>query len=263
MVRLYAEWFEKTVVRRVYVFHGGTFEYDMGHMTYGYNLGRHLEIVTVFLLLETEGGYVLFDTGWSQGMVPVLEAIGLKPSISEWNDVLRCLERAGISADDVSMILLSHLHLDHSGGLSRFKGKRVLVQKDELSYARSPHGFAAVPYARLDWEFGDFQWEEVEGDKVLDNGLALIMLNGHTPGTMGLLVHLKKAGTLLFTGDNCYLTVNIENDLIPGSVWNPAAAWYSLRKIKFLAELTGARPIPSHDGEVYGKLVPFFPEYLE
>ncbi|MGQ9476846.1 MAG: N-acyl homoserine lactonase family protein [Actinomycetota bacterium] len=263
VVGLYGDWFEKTVVRRAFVFNGGTFDYDMGHMTYGYNMGRHLTVVTVFLLLETDSGYVLFDTGWSRGMVPVLESIGLNPSISEENDVLRCLDRAGVSRDDISMIVLSHLHLDHAGGLSHFKGKRALVQKDELSYARSPHGFAAVPYARLDWEFGDYEWEEVEGDKIIDHGLALVMLHGHTPGTMGIMFHLQKSGTFLFTGDNCYLLTNIENELIPGSVWSPAAAWYSLRKIKFLAALTGARPIPSHDGEVYGRLIPFFPEYLE
>lgn len=263
MKALDAGWFSRTSVRRMYVCNAGYFDYDMGHMTFGYNMGTPLTVITVFLVLETDSGYVVFDTGWSPNMVPVLESIGLNPRIGPENDVGRYLEELGIGAGEVRMAVLSHLHLDHAGGLARFKGCRVVVQRDELNHARGPHPFAAIPYTRLDWDFPDFEWEAVDGDVMLDKGLALVLLNGHTPGTSGLLVNLPNRGPLLFTGDNCYLRVNLENDLIPGSIWEPRQAWHSLRKAKFLAELTGASLVPSHDREVYGEKLPLFPECLD
>lgn len=256
-------WFSKTVVRRMYVCNAGFFDYDMGHMTYGYNMGRSVTIITVFLVLETEQGYILFDTGWSPNMVPILEAIGLRPSIGEENGIAHYLDRLGIREDEIRMVLLSHLHLDHAGGLHALKGKKVVVQRGELNYARGPFAFSAVPYTKLDWDFQDFEWEIIDGDTVLSDGLALVMQNGHTPGTMGLLVNLKQWGPLFFTGDNCYLMANIENDLIPGSLWSPLQAWYSLRKAKFLSHITGAVLVPSHDPDFYGVEIPLFPKFLE
>ncbi len=256
-------WFSHTCVRRLYICHGGFFEYDMGHMTYGYNLGKPTTVITVFLLLETDQGYVVFDTGWEPGMVPVLDAIGMKPAIGEENDLGHYLERMDVKPKDIYAVVLSHLHLDHAGGLPRLKGCKVVVQRAELNYARGPYSFSAIPYTKLGWEFGEFEWEPVEGDTVLLEGLALLLLNGHTPGTSGLLVNLPQRGPLIFTGDNCYLKVNLENDLIPGSIWQPEMAWNSLRKAKFLAELTGAELIPSHDREYYEQELAMFPQCME
>jgi glyoxylase-like metal-dependent hydrolase (beta-lactamase superfamily II) len=158
---------------------------------------------------------------------------------------------------------MSHVHVDHDGGLRHFKGKRILVQRDEINYAGNPHPFTAIPYAKVDWEFADYEWEALDGDTVLSDGLAVLLANGHTPGTQGLLLNLPKAGPVLFTSDCCYLKVNIENDLIPGSVWNTVAAWYSLKKVKFLAGILGAELVPGHDPDYYGVEIPVYPEYLE
>lgn len=260
---LESPWLNDTVVERVYIFNGGLFDYDKGHMTYGLNLGQHMTIFTPFMLIITKNEKILLDTGWSSGIVPVLEAMGLNPQIGPEHDVAACLKEAGLSPDDIDYIIMSHVHIDHDGGLRHFKGKRILVQRDEISYAGNPHPFAAIPYTRLDWEFTDYEWEALDGDTILSNGLAVILLNGHTPGTQGLLVNLPKRGPVLFTSDCCYLEENIEGDLIPGSVWSTMAAWHSLKKAKSLAGILGAALVPGHDPNYYGVEVPIFPEYLE
>jgi glyoxylase-like metal-dependent hydrolase (beta-lactamase superfamily II) len=75
--------------------------------------------------------------------------------------------------------------------------------------------------------------------------------DGHTPGHQSLLVELADTGPVLLTADACYWQEHFESERVPGVVWNPTLAQHSIKRLKTLARLTGARVFPGHDPEAW------------
>lgn len=125
------------------------------------------------------------------------------------------LKDAGYSADQIDMVLMTHLHADHIGGLlsgqqRAFKNAVVEINDQELNYWMSdaaialgkedkPEAFSAVkrylkPYQEAD-RVRTFKW----GDK-LATGIEAVDLRGHTPGHTGFKVS-EGGDQLFFWGD--------------------------------------------------------------
>jgi glyoxylase-like metal-dependent hydrolase (beta-lactamase superfamily II) len=152
-------------------------------------------------LVETGKTVALIDTGCGASMGPTL-------GMTTAN-----LEAIGIAPDDVDIILMTHLHLDHMNGLideqgaAVFPNAELLVHEEELSFvddpsapARAPeptHGFFAAAHAAI----GPYRsrLRTVKEGPVLP-GVAAISTPGHTPGHTAWL--MESAGDrLLVWGD--------------------------------------------------------------
>lgn len=106
------------------------------------SLLRRGELTCHCLLVESEGGLVLIDTGF--GLRDVADPSSrlstfflamLKPDFREEMTALRQIERMGFCASDVRHILLSHLDFDHAGGLDDFLNATVHMLQIEREYA--------------------------------------------------------------------------------------------------------------------------------
>ncbi len=79
-------------------------------------LPGHTSAVT--LIQSKDGKNILVDTG-SRGMFPVIK---------------NHLDRLGVSVDDIDIVILTHLHLDHSFNVSLFPKARVIAWMHEWNY---------------------------------------------------------------------------------------------------------------------------------
>lgn len=242
---------EKTKVKKMFILDAGSFVYETGMMTFGQDLEERKLIFTPFFAFDTEEGWILYDTGWPPEAVPILEQIGYEPQISEENSALEQVKKIGVSQTDVSAVILSHMHVDHAGGLKFFPDADIYVQKDEFSYAHHPNSFNATAYMAFTFDNPDIKWNFLEGDTQIIPGLTAMMANGHTPGLQGLAVELPKGGFYLLGADSVYLKKNIAEDLPPGSSWNPIVGQYSIRRFKALAQLLDAQYLPGHDHDFF------------
>lgn len=93
----------------------------------------------VFLLKHKKHGYILFDTGYSMdiyncGIVGKLYNL-FNPTFVKEEDVIDYkLKEDNIKPSDIKYIILSHLHPDHIGGLTKFKNAKVILS--EKSYKK-------------------------------------------------------------------------------------------------------------------------------
>lgn len=82
-------------------------------------------------LLDTPAGYVLFDTGCHpqamEGAWPK-ELCGNPYVPGEHGSVPERLAELGIRPEEISAVVLSHLHLDHAGGAHFFPQAKIYVQ---------------------------------------------------------------------------------------------------------------------------------------
>jgi glyoxylase-like metal-dependent hydrolase (beta-lactamase superfamily II) len=126
------------------------------------------------------------------------------------------LRSAGYTPEEVDLVLLTHLHSDHVGGLTTHDGKRVFpnadvyVAKVESDFWLSPDVAAkapkdaqpffqsaqaiAAPYIKAG------KWHAFSGSDPIVDGMQVVPLPGHTPGHTGY-EFTSKGQTILFCGD--------------------------------------------------------------
>jgi N-acyl homoserine lactone hydrolase len=213
---------------------------------------ERLRLPIIAVLVETDAGWALLDTGISPAFRdPALgEAIyrGPGPEIpGDGHPLLAALDAAGLAVGDIAVAAVSHLHVDHSGGLPLLEdGPPVYVQRRELEFARSPAAPDAA-YVPDDYA-GAIDWRELDGDGTIAPGIEAVFTPGHTPGHMSYRV---RAGdeTWLFAMDAIDLQEGIDTDTTIG--WSADEADVPLRRASHdrlvaLAAAKGARLVAGH-----------------
>lgn len=168
------------------------------------------------LLLETDAGLVLVDTGtvstdprWDRAKLDptfqALDRVRLDASEAAFNQ-LRAL---GHDPADVRHIVMTHLDFDHAGGLRDFPAATIHLSQVEADAARHPTGpIGRMRYCPAQWgdigrwqRHSDFEtdWFGIPAAEVLP-GISLIWLPGHTDGHCGVAIRTD-AGWLLHAGD--------------------------------------------------------------
>ncbi len=170
------------------------------------------------LLLETDDGLVLVDTGF--GTKDHTDPSSLMRFFTSWMGVRGGIEETalhqivgmGYNPRDVRHIILTHLHLDHAGGLRDFPDAAVHVYRKEFEAAMNPRGIMEQAYLRTQWAhepkwvFYDqvdgvwFGFDSIEVMRGHDYEILLIPLPGHTRGHCGVAMR-SVAGWLLLCGD--------------------------------------------------------------
>jgi glyoxylase-like metal-dependent hydrolase (beta-lactamase superfamily II) len=179
------------------------------------------EIVCHCLLLETDAGLVLVDTGYGlrdaarrARISPIFRALN-RPQFREHETAAARVRELGFRVEDVRHIVVTHLDFDHAGGLEDFPWAAVHVTAREREVAAERRGGAmgGARYRPGQWdEVGDWRLYAMGGgepwrgfDAVRDlEGLPpeilLVPLAGHTWGHAGVAVDTG-AGWLLHAGD--------------------------------------------------------------
>jgi N-acyl homoserine lactone hydrolase len=206
-------------------------------------------------LVEHPDGLVLFDTGLDPD-----HAGDPAGAYGEVADRIRIdfrddhliepqLAAHGYSPSHIGTVVASHLHFDHAGALKRFVHARTYVGDGELDWARNPERFAATWYREED--FADrhgIDWHVLPTDYDLfgDGSVVVLLLPGHSPGSLGLLVRLPQQ-TVILTGDVVHNRLDLDNEMHYLGDMDSVAARRSLRKLKWLADTHGADIWINHD----------------
>ncbi len=197
----------------------------------GFSKGLTARLVCHCLLVETNQGLVLIDTGF--GLRDVNSPYSrLSPFFIHFNGIqfdrkytaIDQLERLGFSARDVRHIVLTHLDFDHAGGLEDFPEATVHVMQTEIDAAQDRRGFIASQRYRPDqwdevkrWKFyspgGEpwFGFEAVRDLEGLPPEILLIPLAGHTRGHAGIAIKTRE-GWLLNAGDAYFYRHEMDSD---------------------------------------------------
>lgn len=218
-----------------------------------------IELPVSSALLRHGQANVLFDTGCHPMVAENPEARwgGLAklmvPIMQPGEHVLTGLAELGLAADDIDVVINSHLHPDHCGCNAFFRKATFLAHSDELAAARAPKSEAAG-YLAADWD-QPMPVDALTGERDVfgDGRVVLLPLPGHTPGSIGALTQLERSGTFLLAGDTVSLRETLDTGIVPRNTWNGDALLKSLAEVRRI-EAAGATIICSHDAEQWGTL---------
>ena len=140
------------------------------------------------LLIRKDGRLILVDTGYGDKMTERDRGIyGMSGSTIQGS-----LSARGVSAEDVDLVILSHLHFDHAGGATRtddagrvvpaFPNARYVVQKGEWEDALNDYGTMKTTYRPENYRplMDHGVLDLVEGDVEVEEGISVEVTGGHT-----------------------------------------------------------------------------------
>jgi glyoxylase-like metal-dependent hydrolase (beta-lactamase superfamily II) len=177
-----------------------------------------VQAITYCLLVETNQGLVLVDTGFgtqdyttpSRWMRIFTFLMRVPRNVEE--TAVHQVRELGFSIEDVKHIVLTHLHLDHAGGLRDFPDASVHVYKAEYEAALKPRGLIERGREKSHWAHNP-RWMLHDQPTVDFYGFAsmpildglspeirLVPLTGHTRGHCGVAVETP-TGWLFQCGD--------------------------------------------------------------
>jgi glyoxylase-like metal-dependent hydrolase (beta-lactamase superfamily II) len=186
------------------------------------------------LIIETAGRVILVDTGWGDKQD---EKFFRHAYLHGGNGLIEGLKQQGYTPDEITDVVLTHLHADHCGGCVKNTN-----HGPELVF---PNAIHHVSRAQWDWAVRNNLREEdaflpenfmplaekkklnlIDSDSELFKGFEVRLCYGHTPGLM-IPVITYNGRKMVYTGD-----------LIPTSahiplIWNMS---YDIESLKTIEE---------------------------
>jgi glyoxylase-like metal-dependent hydrolase (beta-lactamase superfamily II) len=176
------------------------------------------------VLIKHPAGDLLIDTGSSShydqeiSVYPFATWLQLKVLAGQLKpnvplpDLLR---RIGEDPAKLRWAILSHVHLDHAGGLMDLPHLPVLLTREELQFAADPsvqakgyviavhtQKFPPVATPTLRFDPTPYETFDESADLYRDGSVIVVPLRGHTPGSVGIFVNLSPARRLFYVGDS-------------------------------------------------------------
>ena len=222
--------------------------FEVGHCLHpmeltwpGQGWHQHQYPSTAVLIQHDELGSVLFDTGYASHFFtatrywPEKAYAMLTPvTVPAEQELLTQLMNAGIKADEISMVIMSHFHADHIAGVSDFKkAKFVYLQEGYQNLSRAhrliqikqgflksllPSDFLmrsqAVTLSQFhrSQDFFDARLEFC--DLTRDGSMKLVHLPGHAEGHLGLYVRSENK-EYFFLADTCWHLPALKSKKLP------------------------------------------------
>jgi N-acyl homoserine lactone hydrolase len=230
--------------------------------------------IPAFLVEHPTVGPILIDTGLHPSVAedPKQNFGRVSAAINtfrmERSETLREQVAArGVEPNDVSVVVMTHLHYDHASAVSEWPEATFVVDQrewDAASGGGARQGYHPRQFDHaFDWQAIDYDAESVDSfatfahsvDLFGDGSVRLLATPGHTLGHQSVLLALGGGREALVCGDAAYTLKTIREGAAPLITADEHRFWRSLREIERYSEHTpGAILIPGHDPENWPEL---------
>jgi glyoxylase-like metal-dependent hydrolase (beta-lactamase superfamily II) len=229
-------------------------DFPVSALVKGADPSRKLDIAMTVWLVKGNGHIILVDSGFyrEQFLKQWKPKDFVKPS--------EALADLSVKPEDVTDVIITHMHWDHAGGMDLFPKARIWLQKDEYIY------YTGEAWQRKDTH-GGIDKDDVlaavrlnlEGRVGLVNGDAQEIIPGITCYTGGKHTYQSQyvgvrtqRGTVVLASDNMYLYENLEKHLPIAQTLDADSNLHAQDRMKQIA--TESRlVIPGHDPAVFEK----------
>jgi glyoxylase-like metal-dependent hydrolase (beta-lactamase superfamily II) len=232
--------------------------------------------IPAFLIRHPSAGAILVDTGLHPSIATDgrenFGALGNrfgKPELAPGEDVPAQLRSRGLDSSSVPIVVMTHLHMDHSSAISEFPDSIFVVSETEWNAAahgprpllhsyRRAHFDYAFDYRTVDFDRGGIDSYASFGrtfDLFGDGSIHLASTPGHSPGHMSVIARLSKRDFVI-GGDATYTAGQLTSSApLPPRPDDAHNFRRSLQELKlFRGQFPDAVITPGHDPDFYARI---------
>ena len=241
-------------------------------------LGSKENVVPVpaFLIRHPSAGAILVDTGLHPSIATdpkqnfgTLAARSGKPTLAAGEDVPSQLRNRGLEPGEIPIVVMTHLHIDHTSAISEFPSSTFVVSETEWQAAthgpnpllngyRRAHFDYAFDYRTIDFNRGTVDSYASFGrthDLFGDGSIRLAYTPGHSAGHMSVIAHLKERDFVI-GGDAMYMAAQLDgSEPAPPRPADAHNFRRSLQELRlFRSQFPDAMITPGHDPDFYARI---------
>jgi glyoxylase-like metal-dependent hydrolase (beta-lactamase superfamily II) len=232
--------------------------------------------VPAFLIRHPSAGAILVDTGLHPSIATDgrenfgrLGARFGKPALAAGEDVPAQLRKRGLDPGEIPIVVMTHMHIDHTSAISEFPNSTFVVSETEWDAAatgsrptlngyRRRHFDYAFDYRTVDFDRGGIDSYATFGrtfDLFGDGTVRLASTPGHSAGHMSVIAHLRERDFVI-GGDATYTQGQLDGTAPPAPRPFDAHNYRrSLQELKlFKREFPNTIVTPGHDPAFYERL---------
>lgn len=215
--------------------------------------------ITAFVIEHPEG-IIVVDTGETANIADPAYAScdpitgmfyrrNLQFSLSAEDEIGVQMRKIGLAPDRVARVVMTHLHSDHMGGLTAFRGKRVCVSQAAANghtgalMCRVPREVELVPVGYGDGAKGAFSQS---ANLTEDGAISIVPTPGHATGHQSVVIE-GNGKSVCLVGDAAFSMDQISSGETGGIVENHADSVRSATRLKRQHEHYGTLMLPTHD----------------
>lgn len=218
---------------------------------------NRVRLATRHLLLKSDSKKIIIDTGmgdkWDEKSKNIY-------AVDEKFSMNSALNGKGLKAEDITDVMLTHLHFDHTGGSTirnngklepAFPNAKYYVQKQNFDWAIKPSDRDKGSYIKENFQplFESGVLNFIRGDQKFDDEIELFVINGHTFGQQ--MVKISDGNTtFLFCSDLMPFVSHIPLPYIMGYDLQPLVTLEEKKKYLKLALDENWKLFFGHDPEV-------------
>ncbi len=232
--------------------------------------------IPAFLIRHPSAGAILVDTGLHPSIATdgrenfggLANRFG-KPALEPGEDVPAQLRGKGLEPGEIPVVVMTHLHLDHTSAISEFPRSTFVVSATEWEAAtkgpkpalngyRRAHFDYAFEYRTVDFDRGAIDSYATFGrsfDLLGDGSVRLVFTPGHSAGHISVVCRLAER-EFVIGGDAMYLAGQLDGGLAPPP--RPFDAHNFRRSLQelrlFRSQFPDAIITPGHDPQYYSRL---------
>jgi N-acyl homoserine lactone hydrolase len=233
---------------KVELFNVGWLTAPAAIMRRGEPQGAMLRFPIPAFLIETDEQRILVDTGLNPAAVADGVAhYGATPALDMFAFEQELSLAEQVDLDSVTMVVLTHLHWDHVGGLPLVpESVPVVIQRSEWEAGHDRAMIARNAYFPRDYTDVQRPIVLVDGDHDLlgDGSIELLLTPGHTPGHQSVRI-----GELVLGADVTHFAAGLDDHRFPVFGHDHDAQGRSADRLRGLRD-TGSTVIPGHDPDV-------------
>jgi glyoxylase-like metal-dependent hydrolase (beta-lactamase superfamily II) len=220
----------------------------------GADTSRRQDLAFMFWLMKGPNGRtVLLDAGFYR------EKVKRFFSLSDFETPSSALAKLGVRPEDVTDIIISHVHSDHLDGADLFPNAHVWIQRDEYRHYVGANGepldqgIDTLDAAMLASLYRAGRVTLVDGDaREIIPGVTVYTGGRHTFASQYVGV-VTAAGTVVLASDNAYLYLNLATHTPIGVTFSPGDTTMNRHALERM-ERIAASPrliVPGHDPDVF------------
>ena len=223
-----------------------------------YDVEGSLKLPVTVFLVEGNGKKIMIDLGMSNTEIAgkYHHPGSIQP---EGCAVYEQLEKRGVSPDEITDIIFTHLHWDHVYYLPKFTKAKLHVQRKEYEFALNPiplyYKSYEYPVLGLEPQFKDREFILYDGEAEIYDGISVYPSPGHSIGHQTVTVNTTEGvyhccGDLIFTYDNLKPVPEMHYDITPpGRFLDIVDSWNSIVDLKKRAKSQDFI-LPTHSPEM-------------
>jgi N-acyl homoserine lactone hydrolase len=232
--------------------------------------------VPAFLIRHPSAGAILVDTGLHPSIATdgkenfggAGNRVG-KPTLENGEDVPAQLPRRGLDPNEIPVVVMTHMHIDHTSAISEFPHSTFVVSETEWQAAasgprpmlngyRRPHFDYAFDYRTVDFDRAGIDSYASFGrtfDLFGDGSIRLAFTPGHSAGHISVVCRLQR-DDFVIGGDTTYMASQLDGDAaMPPRPFDAHNFRRSLQELRlFRKQFPAAVITPGHDPDFYAKL---------